>query len=191
MICKEGFLCLTGLSGNGTTEGKMWNQQQFSGYSSTAHRSNHPSISITIYFQHQLESEIFRCTLYFKLRQWIRKNYLFRNVNQRRSSKQSEGVQSNDDHLGRGIRRYQLLKQLPGAGGQASVMMHVLQNRDQLQFQVHRCGQTYKNGERRQSVSPLYWLLAVLRHAVCLHRYHCSGQIAQRPALHSSNSSTS
>lgn len=39
----------------------------------------------------------------FKLKDIIRKNYLLRNVNQRRSSKQSKGVQSNNDHLGGGI----------------------------------------------------------------------------------------
>lgn len=38
---------------------KVW-KQQFLGYSfSIAHRSSHPSISIMIYFQHQLESEGF------------------------------------------------------------------------------------------------------------------------------------
>lgn len=102
----------------------------------------------------------------------LRKSYLLGNVNQRRSSKQSKGVQGDNDHLGGGVGGHQLLQQLPGAGGQAGIVVHVLQNRDQLQLQVHRCGQTC-NKERNSQSQSLGWLLAVLRHRVCLDCYQC------------------
>lgn len=123
-------------------EGAIWKWQQLQRTLSLwQHRSNHLSISITIYRQMSADGEgLGFCFVLNMLCKFIwKKNYLLRNVNQRRRSKQSERVQSNNDHLGGRIWCYQLLKQLPGAGGQASIMMHVLKNRDQLQFQVHRC----------------------------------------------------
>lgn len=170
MIYKEGFMCSMELSGNGIREGKKnKSSSSFRGIFSIQH------IEATILaYPSQFIFSISQNLSFFKLKERIRKNYLFWNVNQRRSSEQSKGVQSNNDHLGRGIRCHQLLKQLPGAGGQAGIMMHVLQNRDQLQFQVHRCGQTCsKEKKDRQSVGPLCWVWAVLRHTGHLHCYHC------------------
>lgn len=95
-----------------------------------------------------------KCTLHFKWKACLRKNYLLGNVNQRRSSKQSKGVQGDNDHLGGGVGCHQLLQQLPGAGGQARIVVHVLQNRDQLQLQVHRCGQTYNKERNTGRISP-------------------------------------
>lgn len=95
-----------------------------------------------------------KCALYFKMKACLRKSYLLGNVNQRRSSKQSKGVQSDNDHLGGGVGCHQLLQQLPGAGGQAGIVVHVLQNGDQLQLQVHRCGQTCNKERNTATVSP-------------------------------------
>lgn len=63
-------------------------------------------------------------------------------------------MQGDNDHLGGGVGCHQLLQQLPGAGGQAGIVVHVLQNRDQLQLQVHRCGQTCNKERNTARVSP-------------------------------------
>lgn len=52
-------------------------------------------------------------------------------------------MEGDDDHGGGGVGVDQLLQELSAAGGQAGVMVHVLQHGDQLQLQVHRSFQTW------------------------------------------------
>lgn len=52
-------------------------------------------------------------------------------------------MQGDNDHGRGGVGVDQLLQELPAAGGQAGVVMHVLQHGDQLQLQVHRSFQTW------------------------------------------------
>lgn len=64
-------------------------------------------------------------------------NYLLGCVHQRGGCKQSESVQRHNDHFGGGVGCDQLLQELAGAGGQDGIMVHVLEDGDQLQLQVH------------------------------------------------------
>lgn len=64
--------------------------------------------------------------------------YLLWDIDEGGGSELGEGVQGDDDHGGGGVGADQVLQQLSAAGGQAGVVMHVLQHRDQLQLQVHR-----------------------------------------------------
>lgn len=70
-------------------------------------------------------------------------SYLLRDVDQGGGGELGEGVQGDDDHGRGGVRVDQLLQELPAAGGQAGVVVHVLQHGDQLQLQVHRSFQTW------------------------------------------------
>lgn len=69
-------------------------------------------------------------------------SYLLRDVDEGGGGQLGEGVQRDDDHGRGGVRVDQVLQELPAAGGQAGVMVHVLQHGDQLQLQVHRSVQT-------------------------------------------------
>lgn len=71
-------------------------------------------------------------------------SYLFGNVNERGGGQLGEGVQGDNDHGGGGVGGDQLLQQLSAARGQAGIVVHVLQHRDQLQFQVHWGVQTWR-----------------------------------------------
>lgn len=64
-------------------------------------------------------------------------NYLLRRINQRWSCKQSESVQRDYHHFGGRIGGDQLLQELTRAGRQDGIMVHVLQDGDQLQLQVY------------------------------------------------------
>lgn len=153
MICKKGLVGLMGSPQNGTRKGKKYESR--SSFQSTLPQQHigatNPAQPSPFLF---ISSQNLKCTLHFKWKACLRKNYLLGNVNQRRSSKQSKGVQGDNDHLGGGVGCHQLLQQLPGAGGQARIVVHVLQNRDQLQLQVHRCGQTYNKERNTGRISP-------------------------------------
>lgn len=70
------------------------------------------------------------------------KTYLLGDVDESREGKLRKGVQCNDHHGCGGVGGHEFLQQLPAPGGQSSIVVHVLQHRDQFQLQFHWSGQT-------------------------------------------------